>query len=133
MTFHRAASSLGAITPSFFFMNDLVAPDPLEEGSRLSFRLWLGPLPVRWRARIENMTTNGFDDVQVSGPFESWVHTHSFEAASPPFCWVVDQVEFRLRRNPYWYLLGLLMALGLPILFAYRGWKTKSMLERSNP
>ena len=132
MEFHRAASSLASITPPFFFMGDLEAPDPLQEGSLLSFKLWLGPLPVRWQSRIENMNPAGFDDIQVSGPFERWVHTHSFEAASPTSCWVVDRVEFRLRRHPYWFLLGGLMALGLPILFAYRGWKTKSMLESSS-
>jgi len=129
--FHRSASSLESITPPFFFMRDLEAPDPLEEGSPLSFTLWLGPLPVYWHARIENSNPSGFDDVMVSGPFERWVHTHSFEADSPSSCWVLDQVEFRLRRHPYWYPLGLMMALGLPILFAYRGWKTKSLLERS--
>ncbi len=130
--FHRAASSLKSITPPFFFMSDLVAPDPLQEGSLLSFRLWLGPLPVRWQSRIENMNAAGFDDIQVSGPFESWVHTHSFEAASPASCWIMDQVEFRLRRHLLWSPVGLLMAIGLPFLFAYREWKTKSMLERSN-
>ena len=129
--FHRSASSLEAITPPFFFMHALDAPDPLEEGSLLSFKLWLGPFPVRWRARIENTNPAGFEDVLVDGPFESWVHDHTFQAETPTSCWIIDRVEFQLRRHPYWYPLGLLMGLGLPILFAYRIWKTKSLLERS--
>ncbi len=132
VAFHRSASSLEAITPPFFFMSGLEAPDQLIEGSQMSFRLWLGPLPVEWKARIENVTASGFDDVQLSDPFESWVHTHSFSVPSAGLCQVEDKVQMRLRHHLLWFPVGLIMALGLPLLFTFRGWKTKSMLERSN-
>jgi ligand-binding SRPBCC domain-containing protein len=129
--FHRSSTSLEAITPPFFFMGKLRAPARLVDGSQLSFRLWLGPLPIQWIARIEKVSPSEFSDVQLSGPFEHWVHNHHFEANSPATCFVTDQVEYRLRRHPFWLPVGLLMSLGLPLLFSYRRWKTKSMLERS--
>jgi ligand-binding SRPBCC domain-containing protein len=132
IAFHRSASSLQAITPPLFFMGGLKAPGQLIEGSQMSFRLWLGPLPVDWKARIENLTPAGFDDVQISGPFASWVHSHSFHSLSTGICQVEDKVELHLRLHPLWFPVGLAMVLGLPLLFAFRSRKTKSMLERSN-
>jgi hypothetical protein len=42
---------------------------------------------------------------------------------------VVDEVSLRLSSQPLWWLVGLGMQLGLPILFGYRGYKTRRILE----
>jgi hypothetical protein len=44
---------------------------------------------------------------------------------------VVDEVEAKLKRHPLWGPVGLAMWLGLPLLFAYRGWKTRRLLEEA--
>jgi ligand-binding SRPBCC domain-containing protein len=132
LAFHRSASSLAAITPPIFFMRNLEGPATLGEGSTISFILWLGPLPVRWRACIVNVTPAGFDDILIAGPFASWVHEHRFEARPDGTCLVHDHIHFTLKSNLLWRAVGLLMALGLPLLFAYRASKTQSMLSRSN-
>jgi ligand-binding SRPBCC domain-containing protein len=132
LDFHRSAGSLAAITPPVFFMQNLEAPVSLGEGSTVSFTLWLGPLPVRWQARIANLSPAGFDDIQVAGPFASWIHEHRFEALPDGTCAVRDHVRLRLKPNLLWGPVGLLMALGLPLLFAYRARRTQSILSRSN-
>jgi ligand-binding SRPBCC domain-containing protein len=131
LDFHRSSASLGAITPPVLLMRNFEAPDILGEGSTVSFTLWLGPLPVRWQAWIEHVSPAGFDDVQVEGPFRIWVHTHRFEAQPDGSCLVQDHVRFELKAHPVWGPVGALMALGLPLLFAYRARRTKSLLIRS--
>jgi hypothetical protein len=42
---------------------------------------------------------------------------------------VVDEVEAALKRHPFWGPVGALMWIGLPLLFAYRGWRTRQILE----
>ena len=131
IAFHRAASSLKAITPPFFFMSGLQAPPTLKDGDEMGFTLWMGPIPVRWQARIENVSPQGFDDILVKGPFQSWVHAHRFEAISETETRVSDQITFQIRKHLLWGPLGLIMAIGLPILFWYRARKTKTLLEEA--
>jgi len=68
----------------------------------MAFTLWLGPLPVRWQARIESLDSSGFDDVQIEGPFAAWKHTHRFEAQQDGTCLVHDHVRLRLEYHPIW-------------------------------
>lgn len=127
--FHTSASSLKAITPPLIPMQLHAAPGQMSDGDEMDFTMWMGPLPVRWQARVEDISPTGFVDQQVRGPFESWVHRHSFIAVDGVTTQVVDEVEARLRPHALWGLAGLAMWLGLPLLFAYRGWRTRRMLE----
>lgn len=128
-TFHRSASSLKAITPPFLFMSGIRAADQLSDGDEIGFTLWMGPIPVRWTARIENLNSHGFDDVLIAGPFQNWDHSHRFEPIDENNTRVIDQIEYSFRRHWFWGPVGLLMALGLPVLFAYRAWRTQRILE----
>jgi ligand-binding SRPBCC domain-containing protein len=130
--FHRAASSLKAITPPFFFMSGLQAPAQLSDGDEMAFTLWMGPLPIRWEARIEKINPAGFDDIQTSGPFKTWIHTHQFEVIDPKHTRVIDDIEYSLRRHWFWGIIGGVMALGLPILFWYRARKTRTIIEEED-
>jgi ligand-binding SRPBCC domain-containing protein len=132
VSFHQSARSLKAITPPFFFMSGIQAPEYLSEADDMAFTLWMGPIPVRWEARIENVTEAGFDDVQRHGPFQTWIHAHRFEAKAAEQTLVHDEIEYRLRKHWFWGPIGLMMSLGLPLLFWYRSRKTKDLLERSD-
>jgi ligand-binding SRPBCC domain-containing protein len=127
--FHRTSESLVAITPPFLFMRGVQAPDHLSEGNEIAFNLWVGPLPVRWEVCIENVDSVGFDDIQISGPFQSWSHAHRFVAVDENTTEIIDRIEYRLKKHWFWSVIGALMALGLPILFWYRARRTKAILE----
>jgi len=127
--FHAAASSLGAITPPLIPMQLHRAPERLGAGDEMAFTLWLGPLPVRWLARVEEMSPEGFVDRQLEGPFAAWSHRHRFLAVDEATTEVVDEIEARFRPHVLWGAVGLAMWLGLPLLFTYRGWKTRRLLE----
>jgi ligand-binding SRPBCC domain-containing protein len=126
--FHRRPASLVALTPPPLVLS-LDHPEALlGEGADISFTIWLGPLPIRWNARIEGLSPCGFADRQISGPFASWTHRHTFVSAGERWTVVMDDVSADLRRHPFWGPIGLLLWLGMPALFAYREWRTRHAL-----
>lgn len=134
--FHRRGESLAAITPPGMPMRFLgPLPERLSEGDTMTFQLWIGPVPVTWKARIESAVLSkepgeqGFLDRQLEGPFRSWVHHHRFLPADRGGAQVLDEIEAQVRLHPLWGPVGLAMWIGLPLLFAYRGWKTRRLLE----
>ena len=129
--FHSRSTSLVALTRPVMSMRLEHAPPVLQSGDTMTFRIWLGPLPVRWTARIEDADTSGFTDRQLAGPFAEWVHRHTFQSTGTATTRVVDSIRARLRPHIVWGPAGLMMWLGLPVLFAYRGWRTRRALERA--
>jgi ligand-binding SRPBCC domain-containing protein len=106
--------------------------DPLGEGSIAEFTLWLGPLPIRWKALHEGVTPGlGFSDIQVKGPFKSWKHRHDFAQLDDGHTRVTDTIEAEHSNHLIWSLVSRLMWLNLPILFAYRAWQTRRLCEAS--
>ena len=130
LEFHRHPSALEDITPPPIVMKLQDAPDPLTEGALMRFTTWLGPLPLRWESRIEDVNDMGFTDRQMSGPFLQWLHRHDFHPAGDHQTMVHDQIDIAIRPHLIWGPLGLAMSLGLPILFAFRARKTRQLLEQ---
>jgi ligand-binding SRPBCC domain-containing protein len=95
----------------------------------MDFTLWLLFVPVHWTARIEQVTSTGFTDVQLSGPFETWRHRHTFVPVDECNTEVQDTVEATLSTTPFKRLVSWGMWVSLPLLFAYRAWKTTQLLE----
>jgi ligand-binding SRPBCC domain-containing protein len=78
--FFSDASNLQRITPPFVGF-EIVTRGPLviEAGTCIDYRLKLYGIPVRWKTRIETFVPGAlFTDVQVSGPYRRWHHTHAF-------------------------------------------------------
>ncbi len=128
--FHSRAASMAAITPPPLIVRVHRAPARLGEGDEMEFTMWAGPLPLRWVARIEDVSPEGFTDRQLRGPFREWRHHHAFVQRADDVTEVVDRVDASLRRHVLWGPVGLAMWIGLPVLFVYRGWKTRRLLER---
>jgi ligand-binding SRPBCC domain-containing protein len=127
--FHSRPASMAAITPSPVIVRVHSAPNRLASGEQMAFTLWAGPVPIRWTARIEDMTAHGFTDRQLSGPFGSWVHRHGFERVDDHTTDVMDRVEATYKQHPFWGLVGRLMWAGMPLLFSFRARRTRAILE----
>ena len=127
--FHSRSASMGDITPPPAVVEVHEAPARLDEGDEMDFTVWLGPLPIRWQARIEEVSPTGFVDRQLRGPFRCWSHRHSYQPVDEQTTEVVDEIEFKLDKHPVRGVMGLGMTLSLPFLFAYRGWKTRRLLK----
>jgi ligand-binding SRPBCC domain-containing protein len=128
--FHRQSASMGAITPPPVIVRVQRAPAILNSEDEMAFTMWLGPLPIRWLARIEEVTPTGFVDRQLRGPFRQWVHRHTFRPVSPTVTEVIDEITITLSDTWYWKLVGWGMYLSLPLLFAYRAWQTKRLVGK---
>ena len=126
--FHARSASMGAITPPPVNVRVHHAPEILREGDQMDFTLWLGPLPIRWLASIENISPNGFSDRQLKGPFSSWVHRHSFLPIDKGQTEISDEISFTIKKHPFWGIVGLGVGISLPLLFAFRAWKTRRLL-----
>lgn len=129
--FHGRPASMADITPPPLIVRVQSAPAALKSGDQMDFTLWAGPLPIRWSACIEDASVHGFTDRQLSGPFASWAHRHTFERVDDRTTDVVDRVEATFSRQPLWAVVGRLMWLGMPLLFAFRARRTRALLQSS--
>lgn len=130
-SFHRQAESMAVITPPPIRVQVHQAPFELSSGDEMDFSLHMGPFRIHWIALIEDMTEAGFTDTQLHGPFLSWNHRHSFISLGVGVTEVDDLVIADVMLTLKGRLLGWIIWLGMPFLFAYRGWKTRALLERS--
>ena len=124
--FHSDSRALKMLTPP-----PIVAAfhhvEPLGEGSIADFTMWVGPIPVHWRAVHSNVDLpNSFTDTQESGPFAFWQHRHTFTAIDENTTLVEDHVQAQPSG-----LVSRVMWLTLPMLFAYRAWRTRWAVEHA--
>ena len=131
--FHSQTASLAVLTPLPVVVRIHRAPTIQHAGDEIDFTMWFGPLPIRWLAQIDQVWDSGFVDRQVRGPFRAWVHRHSFALVDVTTTDVFDEVQAELSSYWLWWIIGSSMWLTLPLLFAYRGWRTRRVLERTLP
>ena len=124
--FHRSTAALRQLSPPPMIVQ-FHRIEPMADGSISDFTMWLGPVPIRWVAVHSDVSDQeGFTDSQQSGPFRTWVHRHTFRAIDATTTEVVDEIQAEPGN-----LISRFMWLNLPILFAYRGWKTRRVLAMS--
>jgi ligand-binding SRPBCC domain-containing protein len=130
--FHRDTRALKFLTPPPVYVQ-FHHVEPVGENSRSEFTMWVGPVPIRWVAlHTEYDPKKGFVDTQVDGPFQRWVHQHSFSAVDEGTTEVSDSIQAELGAHPFWKLVGGFMWISLPLLFTYRAWVTRRRLENRN-
>ena len=120
--FHERPDAVRSLTPALLTFTH--PPPPLATGERVHFTLWVGPLPVRWVARYEDVREDGFVDVQEAGPFRSWRHEHRYRALDAERTEVTDRIAVELGRP-----VSRAIWVGLPPSFAYRAWATRRAVE----
>jgi ligand-binding SRPBCC domain-containing protein len=127
--FHQSTQALKQLTPPPLFVK-FNRIEPMGEGSQADFTLWLGPIPIRWIAIHSAVDPlNGFTDTQVEGPFQTWIHRHSFERLNPEATKVIDEVEGQPSNHLIWGIVSRFMWLTMPILFSYRARQTRQAVE----
>ena len=139
--FFSEARNLEAITPGWLRFRILEAPERLERGSTLRYRLRLFGLPISWRTEIvvwkppragqapRLQAWESFTDVQVAGPYPLWEHTHRFSAADGS-TEVYDHVRYRVPGGPLAPLVQrLLVGPWLDQIFDYRAERLSELLE----
>jgi ligand-binding SRPBCC domain-containing protein len=95
------AANLQTITPLWLDLR-IRTPLPIEmaQGCCIDYTIRLARMPVRWRTRIcEWQPPRRFVDVQESGPYAFWEHTHAFREIGSGVL-MTDTVRYRLPGGP---------------------------------
>ncbi|MEM1115006.1 MAG: TIGR01777 family oxidoreductase [Bacteroidota bacterium] len=113
--------------------------DGIRDGDRAVIRLGAGPVAIRWVAEhraYADACRRGegacqFEDVQVSGPFASWHHTHRMLPNGPSDSVLLDEVDYQLPLAPLSTAVGGWAARAqLDRMFAYRHRVTREDVRR---
>ena len=100
--FFGDARNLERITPPWLRFR-VVTPDPVEmgRGTLIRYRLRLHGVPVGWLTEIREWRPGvRFRDVQVSGPYALWDHTHTFEPDGNGGTVIGDRVVYEIPYGP---------------------------------
>src|SRR6185503_18571872 len=93
---HARPGALERLTPPWIRLCVLERSE-LANGQRTRLSLQLGPLLFQWISEYREVEPGrGFSDVQVQGPFDSWVHQHRFEPASDGGAVLHDRIRCEL-------------------------------------
>jgi ligand-binding SRPBCC domain-containing protein len=89
-------ANLARLTPRLLRPRIVETPPTVAAGERLRYRVGGRRIRVDWIAEIaEWQPPRRFTDVQVRGPYASWVHTHELVPTSLG-TEIRDRVEYRL-------------------------------------
>jgi ligand-binding SRPBCC domain-containing protein len=96
--FFAEARNLQTLTPPWLKF-EVLTPSPiiLRPGALIDYRITVHGIPIRWRTEITEWDPpHRFVDVQLSGPYTLWHHTHTFEERDGgTVC--ADRVRYRPR------------------------------------
>jgi ligand-binding SRPBCC domain-containing protein len=99
--FFSDAFNLESITPPRLHFH-VVTPRPiaLKPGALINYKLRLNGIPLSWTTRIETWNPpHEFSDIQLSGPYKLWSHTHTFTAKNGGTT-MTDHVDYELPLGP---------------------------------
>lgn len=127
--------NLERITPRFLRFRILSSrPIVLNSGTILEYSLALFGVRFHWKTLIEQwLPEESFVDVQLSGPYKLWRHTHAFTKLANDRTLMVDRVEYALPGGAFAKPAhALFVSPILKRIFDYRGRMIDRMLAPSD-
>tara|TARA_R110002049_G_scaffold309268_1_gene519517 strand:+ start:25041 stop:26444 length:1404 start_codon:yes stop_codon:yes gene_type:complete len=103
----------------------------LDPGSEVELVTKIAGIPVRWVAQhTQYDPPHLFEDVQLSGPFASWLHRHEFQSTGEHSSQMRDEIRYRMPMGPVGNALGHAKARAtIESMFAYRHRTTSDDLK----
>ena len=126
-SFFSDARNLALITPPRLRFEIMEAPREMRAGVKIRYRLRPFGFPIRWTSEIARWEPPfRFCDVQVSGPYKLWEHTHRFEV-SDGGSRLFDEVRYALPLGPLGQLAHFAVKRNLRDIFDYRRQRIEAM------
>ncbi|NCG00461.1 MAG: NAD-dependent epimerase/dehydratase family protein, partial [Euryarchaeota archaeon] len=94
---HERKGAFRRLMPPWEEAEQVGESSSLENGTRLTFKIPLGPVWMKWIAEHSGYNPpHSFEDTMISGPFKKWHHVHSFVETDDGACRVEDRVQYTL-------------------------------------
>lgn len=94
--FFSDARNLERLTPGWLKFQVLTIPVRIGAGVHIQYRLKWHGIPLRWTTEITRWNPpREFEDIQLSGPYKLWRHTHRFSEQNSG-THMTDDVEYAL-------------------------------------
>ena len=72
-------------------------PNEVREGSVITYRIKVGPIPLKWKTVIWEWNPNdSFIDFQEKGPYKVWHHEHEIIPNGPGASIMKDSVTYTI-------------------------------------
>ena len=121
---HHESAAIEKLTPPWEPVKVVGTPASIDEtGSRTTLELRVfGFMRLYWVAEHRNYQPGkSFQDIQISGPFARWCHTHSVEPIDENTCRYIDSIDYKVPCGWFGELFGgWLVRLKLKKMFSYR-------------
>ena len=119
--FFAAAENLERITPpELGFRIRTSLPIDMKPGALIDYTIKLYGVPMKWRTEITAWNPpHSFEDTQIRGPYEKWVHTHTFVEESGGTT-IEDRVAYALPFGPLGRIAHPIVARQVKRIFSYR-------------
>ncbi len=119
---HKRPGAFQALCPPWMDVEIAEQSGSIQSGAHVALDLPVGPFKMRWTLEHRNYVEGRqFQDVQISGPFASWKHTHMFDSTQSG-CLLKDSIEYQLPPTPMpEQLASLFLEKELKRMFDYRG------------
>ncbi|HEX3943763.1 MAG TPA: SRPBCC family protein [Rhizomicrobium sp.] len=121
-TYFSDARNLAEITPPWMGFHILTQGKiEMRVGAKIQYRIGVHGIPMRWTTEIREWTPpHRFIDVQLSGPYALWHHTHRFDSRDGGTR-IRDTVHYRLPFGPLGRIVNrLFVARDVGRIFDYR-------------
>lgn len=130
--YHARPGAFERLAPPWQKLRVLEQSGGMNDGGRVVFDVYAGPLKRRWVAEMSGYEQDRqFCDRQVAGPFAAWQHTHRFLPRDTSSSELIDHVEYSLPLGGLTDWLGAGPAeTQLARLFRFRHARTRMDLER---
>ena len=129
--FFADAGNLEHITPPELQFH-IITPQPIDikQGTLIDYKLKMRGIPIKWRTEISVWEPPfRFVDQQLRGPYNQWIHTHTFTELSPTQTLMEDEVRYRLPLEPLGDIAHFFVKTELAYIFDYRQKVVAKMLN----
>ncbi|HIN79977.1 MAG TPA: TIGR01777 family protein [Planctomycetes bacterium] len=119
---HGMPGVLERLSPPWQSLEVIDRGEGVKEGSRVQLCARNGVFSFRWESLYRNVRPGeGFEEIQVSGPFRRWEHRHRFIGTEAGTSTLRDEIDYEFPANPFSEsLLALPVGRKLDALFDHR-------------